>query len=98
MSGRRHVDSSTRRQADTCARRDAELTPKTSNTGLLRNGWRDVDGITVAKNCVAFLIAVLVLALLAVVALAILTDQFETFRKSGFTAAQTPIAELRLTR
>ena len=57
-----------------------------------------MNGITVAKRCVAFLITVLVLALLAVVALAILTDRFETSRKFEFTAAQTPIAELRLTR
>ena len=98
MSGRRHVDSPTRRQRDTSTRRGVDLTPKTSNTGLLRNGWRDVDGITVAKNCVAFLIAVLVFALLAVTALAILTDMLDASRKSGFAASQTPIAELWLTR
>lgn len=72
--------------------------PRGNTTSSLRNRGREADGITVAKSCVAFLITVLLLALLAVVALAILTDQFETSRKSGFTAAQTPIAELRLTR
>jgi flagellar biogenesis protein FliO len=51
-----------------------------------------MDGITVAKSCVAFLVSVLVLALLVVAVLAILTDRFETSRKSKFTAAQTPIA------
>lgn len=55
-----------------------------------------MDGITVAKSCVAFLITILALALLAVAALTILTDRFEASRKSGFTSAQTPIAELLL--
>jgi hypothetical protein len=97
LSGRRRVDSSTLGRRDACERRGVDLTPKAS-TRVLRNGWRDLDGITVAKNCVALLITVLILALLAVVALAILTDRFETSRKSGFAATQTPIAELRLTR
>jgi hypothetical protein len=40
-----------------------------------------MDGITVAKSCVAFLVSVLVLALLAVTALAILTNRLDESRK-----------------
>jgi hypothetical protein len=85
LSGRRHVDSTTRGQGDTCERRGVDLTPKASNTHLLRNRWRGVDGITVAKTCVAFLIAVLVLALLTVAALDILTDGLGASRRFGPT-------------
>jgi hypothetical protein len=52
-----------------------------------------VDGITVAKGCVAFLITVLVLALLTVAALAILTDRLDASRRFGPTE---PLASLSL--
>lgn len=98
MSARRHVDSPTRGHGDTSKRRGFDLTPNAGTRRSLRNRGREVDGITIAKSCVAFLITVLVLALLAVTALAILTDMLDASRKSGFAASQTPIAELWLTR
>jgi hypothetical protein len=85
LSGRRHVDSPTPGQRDTCERRGVDLTPKANNIRLLRNGWRKADGITVAKICVAFLITVLVVVLLAVVALDILTDGLGASRRFGPT-------------
>ena len=43
---------------------------KTGNSRLMRNRWRDADGIAVAKTCLIFLVAVPIFALLFVVVLA----------------------------
>lgn len=67
--------------------------PNASKPRMSLDGWRDLDGITVAKRCVAFLIAVLVAALLAVAALAILTNVLEASGKSGRTASDLPVTE-----
>ena len=60
----RHVDMLTCRYSGVCP------VPKTGNSRLMRNRWRDADGIAVAKTCLIFLVAVPIIALLFVVVLA----------------------------
>ena len=50
--------------------RGVDPVPKTGNSRLMRNRWRDADFIAVTKTCVTFLVAVLIFALLFVVVLA----------------------------
>ena len=56
---------------------------------MVPDGWRDLDGVTVAKRCVAFLITVLVLALLAVTALAVATTTLEGAGTFGHSLPKT---------
>ena len=53
--------------------RGAEDRPKSDLIRLVRNIWHKADGLAVAKACTAFLIGVLIFAVLLSIGLAIFT-------------------------
>ena len=52
---------------------DVDAVPKSCLVGLLRNIWHKADGLPVAKACTAFLIGVLIFAVLLSIGLAMFT-------------------------
>ena len=55
--------------------RDVDILPKSGLIGVLRIIWRKADGIAFAKACTAFLIGVLIFAVLVSSGLAIFVRQ-----------------------